>query len=114
MQPLQTRRRYGTFGASLEGRERVLCWLVARKHRLDIVYAKSGAVRESVFVKDVSGVRRLGSGDYKSELRTQDDADAAVRLLELICKGQARQHRGRGSRSGAPPAARIAAFRRAR
>ena len=82
------RRRYGTFRAALEGREQVLCWLVARKHRLDIVYAKSSAVRESGFVKDVSGVRHLGSGDYKSELRTEDDVDAAVRLLELICKGQ--------------------------
>ena len=80
------RRRYGTFRAALEGGEQVPCWLVARKHRLDIVYAKSGAVREPGFVKDVSGVGRLGSGDCKSELRTEDDADAAVRILKLICK----------------------------
>lgn len=86
----QMRRRYGTFRAVLEGREQVLCWLVARKHRLDMVYAKSGAVRESEFVKDVSGVRHLGSGNYKSELRTEDDADAAVRILKSICKGQDR------------------------
>ena len=39
-------------------------------------------------VKDVSGVRHLGGGDYKSELRTEDDVDAAVRLLKLICKEQ--------------------------
>lgn len=82
------RRRYGTFRAALEGGEQVPCWLVARKHRLDIVYAKSGAVRESGLVKDVSGVGRLGSGDCKSELRTEDDADAAVRILKLICQGQ--------------------------
>ena len=80
------RRRYGTFRTTLEDREQVLCWLVARKHRLDIVYAKSGAVRESGFVKDVSGVRHLGSGDYKSELRTEDDVDAAVQILKLICR----------------------------
>jgi len=84
----QMRRRYGTFRAVLEGKERVLCSLVARKHRLDIVYAKSGAVRESEFVKDVSGVGHLGGGDYKSELRTEDDVDAAVRILKSICKGQ--------------------------
>lgn len=77
------RRRYGTFGAALEGRERVLCWLVARKHRLDIVYAKSGAVSESGFVKDVLGVRHLGSED-KSELRTQDDEDAAVEIVKSL------------------------------
>ena len=82
------RRRYGTFRAVLEGKEQVLCWLVAHKHRLDIVYAKSGAVPESGFVKDVSGVRHLGNGDYKSELRTEDDVDSAVEILKLICKSR--------------------------
>lgn len=80
------RRRYGTFRAVLEDKEQVLCWLVARKHRLDIIYAKSGAVPESGFVKDVSGVRHLGNGDYKSELRTEDDVDAAIEILKLICE----------------------------
>ena len=81
------RRRYGTFRAVLEDKEQVLCWLVAYKHRLDIVYAKSDVVRKSGVVNDISGVRHLGNGDYKSELRTEDDADAAVEILKLICKG---------------------------
>ena len=81
----EMKSKYGTFKA--DGRQ-ILCWLVAFNHKLDIVYAKSDALRASRFVKDVSGVRHLGGGDFKSELRTEDDVDAAVRLLKLICKGQ--------------------------
>ena len=85
------KRKYGTFSAAPRGREHILCWLVAYRHRIDVFYnAKSGdgTVPGFEFVKDVSGARHLGGGDYKSELRTEDDVDLAVRLLKLILKKQ--------------------------
>lgn len=81
------KRKYGTFSAALRGREHILCWLVAYRHRIDVFYnAKrgDGTVPGFEFVKDVSGARHLGGGDYKSELRTEDDADAAVEIVKSL------------------------------
>lgn len=87
----QMKRKYGTFRLVLRGKEHILCWLVAHKHRIDVVYNTKngeGFMHESEFVKDISDVRHLGGGDFRSELRTEDDVDKAVRLLKTLWEKQ--------------------------
>ena len=74
--------------ASFRLEEGEVCSVVLQKSRLRIVYStfKKDLLPLNDFIHDVSGVGKLGRGNYRSDIETKSDISTAMQYVDIVYK----------------------------
>ena len=74
--------------ASFRLEEGEVCSVVLQKSRLRIVYStfKKDLLPLNDFINDVSGVGKLGRGNYRSDIKTESDISTAMQYVDIVYK----------------------------